>query len=66
MDHLNFKKLNFGASAVIIWVQTNTVSAACPTQSSSLAITSITFARVICDADESCLFCEYCEAPESS
>ena len=32
----------------------DTASAACPSQSGSLAITSITFAAVVCEADEPC------------
>ena len=39
--------LSSGASA-------NTASAACPAQSSNLAITPTSFAAVICDAEEPC------------
>ena len=35
-------------------VYADTASAACPSQSGNLAITSITFPAVICDADEPC------------
>ena len=33
----------------------DTASAACPVQSGSLAMTSITFAAVICEADDPCV-----------
>ena len=42
-----------------------TASPACPAQSGSLAMTSVTFAAVICDADEPCSVKTAC-APESS
>ena len=38
---------NFRASSIFTWVLADTASAACPAQSGSLAITSITFAAVI-------------------
>ena len=44
----------FGASSIFAWVSVDTASAACPAQSGSLALTSITFAAVIWDADEPC------------
>ena len=40
-----------GASSILTWVQADTASAACPCSS---AMTSSTFATVICDADEPC------------
>ena len=44
---------NAAASSILTWVQTDTASA-CPAHPGSLAMTSITFAAVICDADEPC------------
>ena len=41
---------NFG----VFHIQADTASAACPAQSGGLAMTSITSAAVICDADEPC------------
>ena len=46
-------------------VYADIASAACPSQSGSRAITSITFAAVICDADEPCSV-NTAQAPESS
>ena len=46
-DHL-------GASSILTWVKADTASAACPAHPGSHAMTSITFAAVICDADEPC------------
>ena len=43
---------NDGAS--LTWVLAVTASAACPAHPGSFAMTSITFAAVICDADEPC------------
>ena len=37
---------NFGASSILTWVQADTASGACPSQSGSLAMTSITFAAL--------------------
>ena len=53
--HSDFENLsNFGTSSIRSWVQADTASAACPAESGNLAVTSITFAAVICDADEPC------------
>ena len=43
---------NLGPSSNFTWVYADTASAACPSQAGNLAMTSITFAAVICDADE--------------
>ena len=43
-----------GASSSLTWVEADTLSAACPAHPGSLAMTSITFAAVICHADELC------------
>ena len=54
-----------GAWFILIWVQADIASAACPAHPGSLDVTSITFAAVICDADEDCsVFSAY--DPESS
>ena len=45
---------NFGASYIFTWVQADTASAACPSQSGNLEMISMTFAAVICDADDPC------------
>ena len=45
---------NFGASSMFTWVTADTASAACPDHPGSLDIISMTFAAVICDADEPC------------
>ena len=53
--HSDFENLsNFGTPSILSWVQADTASAACPAQSGNLAMTSISFAAVICDADEPC------------
>ena len=54
---------NLGASSIITWAYADTLSA-CPSQSGSLAMTSITFAAVIC-ADEPCSV-KSVQVPESS
>ena len=54
-----------GESFIFTWVYADIASAACPSQSGILAITSMTFAAVICDADESCSV-NTAYAPESS
>ena len=54
---------NLGAPFNFIRVYADPASAACPSQSGSLAI--ITFAAVICDADEPCSV-KTARAPESS
>ena len=48
--HLDFGIL--GASSIFTWASADTAWAVCPSQSGWLAMTSITFAAVICDADE--------------
>ena len=45
---------NAGASSFLTWVQADTASGACPAHPGRLAITSTTFAAVICDDDEPC------------
>ena len=45
---------NVGASSLFTWVQADIASAACPAHPGSLAMTTITFVAVICDADEPC------------
>ena len=53
--HLDFGILsNLGASSNFPWVYADIASAACPSQSGHLAMTSITSAAVIWDADEPC------------
>ena len=56
---------NLGASSIFACVSADTASAACPAQSGSLAITSITSAAVICEADDPCSV-NTAYAPESS
>ena len=43
---------NVEASSIFLWVYADTASAACPSQSGNLAVTSMTFAAVTWDADE--------------
>ena len=43
---------NVDASSILTWVQADTASAACPAHPGSLDIISMTFAAVICDADD--------------
>ena len=65
-EHSDFEILsNLGASSNFIWVYVDTASAACPSQSGNLAITSITSAAVIWDAEEPCS-ARTAWAPESS
>ena len=45
---------NFGASSIFTLVLADTASAACPAQPGSLEMISMTFAAVICDADDRC------------
>ena len=45
---------SFWASSILTWVYADIASAACPSRSGTRAITSITFAAVIRDADEPC------------
>ena len=64
--HADFRILiNLGASSISTWVYADAASAGCPSQSGTLAITSITFAAVIWDADEPCSV-KTAKAPESS
>ena len=56
---------NFGPSFIFTWVYADTASAACPSQSRSLAITSITFPAVFGDPDEPCSM-KTAWAPEST
>ena len=56
---------SFGASSIIAYVSADTASAACPEHPGSLVILSMTFAAVICDADDPCSVNTAC-APESS
>ena len=46
--------INVGASSILTWVLADTASAACPAHPGSLEIMSMTFAAVICDADDPC------------
>ena len=53
--HSAFGILNSdGASYILTWVSADTASAACPAHPGSLDMISMTFAAVICDADELC------------
>ena len=45
---------NVGASSILTWVQADTASAACPEHPGSLDMISMTFAAVICDAEDPC------------
>ena len=45
---------SFCASSIFTCVYADIASGACPSQAGCRAITSITFAAVICDADEPC------------
>ena len=45
---------NVGASSILTQVLPETASAACPEHPGSLEIMSMTFAAVICDADDPC------------
>ena len=59
--HSDFGILSdLGASSNFTWVYADTTSAACPSQSSNLAITSITFAAVIWHAYEPRLVKKLC------
>ena len=51
-DFGNFN--NVGASSILTWVLADTASAVCPAHLGSLEIMSMTFAAVICVADEPC------------
>ena len=56
---------NLGASSTFTWEEADTASAASPSQSGKLAITSSTYAAVIWDAGEPCS-AKTAQAPESS
>ena len=43
---------NFGASSIFTWEKADTASPASPGQPGSLDVMSMTFAAVICDADD--------------
>ena len=45
---------NLGASSILTWVLADNASAACPEHPGSLEMISMTFAAVICDADDPC------------
>ena len=45
---------NSGASSIFTWVEADTAPAACPAHCGSLDMISMTFAAVICDADDPC------------
>ena len=45
---------NVGASSILTWVSADTASAAGPAHPGGLDIMSMTFAAVICDADDPC------------
>ena len=64
--HSDFGIFNhFGASSIFTWVQADTASAACPARPGSLGVRSVTFAAVVCDADDPCSV-NIAEDPESS
>ena len=44
--------ITMGASSILTWVLADTASAACPAHPGNLDIMSMTFAAVICDADD--------------
>ena len=53
--HSDFRIFNSdGASTILTWVSADTASAACLAHPGSLDMTSITFAAVICAADDPC------------
>ena len=45
---------NLGVSSIFTWEKADTASAACPAQPGSLEMIPMTFAAVICDADDPC------------
>ena len=45
---------NLRASSIYTWVKADTASAACPAQPGILEMISMTFAAVICDAEDPC------------
>ena len=45
---------NLGAFSIFSWEKANIASAACPSQPGKLEMISMTFAAVICDADDPC------------
>ena len=51
--HSEFGIFNkFGASSIFTWVLADTASPACPAHPGSLDMIYMTFAAVICDADD--------------
>ena len=51
--HFDFGIFNdVDASSILTWVSPDTASAACPAQPCGLDFMSLTFAAVICDADD--------------
>ena len=53
--HSDFRVFNNdGASSILTWAKADTASAACPEHPGSLDMISMTFAAVICDADDPC------------
>ena len=64
--HSDFGILNNdGAPSIFTWEKADTASAACPAHPGSLDTMSMTFAAVICDADDPCSV-NTAEDPESS
>ena len=45
---------NLGKSTILTSLQADTASAACPAQPGNLEMISMTFAGVICDAEDPC------------
>ena len=45
---------NLGVSSIFTWVLADTASAACPAHPSNLEMISMTYAAVMCDADDPC------------
>ena len=56
---------NCGESSIFTWEKADTASADCPAQPGSLDMISMTFAAVICEADDPCSLNTACD-PESS
>ena len=64
-EHSDFEIFfDFGAASIFTWVLADTASAACPAHPGSLDMCVLTFAAVICDADEPCSV-NTAEEPES-
>ena len=53
-DESKYLVNNVGASSILTWVYADTASAACLAHPGCLEIMSMTFAAVICDADDPC------------